>query len=143
MNENFIRNRWLPALRSGGYRQGKRTLRSVDDTFCCLGVACDIYSPDLWNRRDDNEFHEYVVDDNSSDAYLPYKVAEYIGISCEGSIKVHDRNHPDLPEPLKHMQTLVSINDAGFSFVDIANVIEFCLDHPDIAELRPYRTEET
>jgi|ADGO01.1.fsa_nt_gi hypothetical protein len=62
-----------------------------------------------------------------------------------GSIKVHDLNHPDLPEPLKlfYSPTLMALNDAGFSFVDIANVIEFCLDHPDIAELRPYKTEDT
>ena len=34
---------WVNALRSGKYRQGKRGLHnSMKDTYCCLGVLCDI-----------------------------------------------------------------------------------------------------
>ncbi len=33
---------WLAALESGEYIQGKRALRNPDNTFCCLGVACDV-----------------------------------------------------------------------------------------------------
>ena len=32
----------VKALRSGEYVQGLERLRSEDDKFCCLGVACDI-----------------------------------------------------------------------------------------------------
>lgn len=36
-----IREKWLNALRSGEYKQGHENLRR-DDTYCCLGVLCDL-----------------------------------------------------------------------------------------------------
>ena len=35
--------RWVAALRSGSYVQGRGCLRSADDEFCCLGVANDLF----------------------------------------------------------------------------------------------------
>lgn len=35
---------WVAALRSGEYKQGRSCLRSADGTFCCLGVAGDLYA---------------------------------------------------------------------------------------------------
>lgn len=32
----------VDALRSGEYVQGRSMLRTLDDTYCCLGVACDV-----------------------------------------------------------------------------------------------------
>jgi len=38
-----FKEKWLKALRSGGYEQGRTVLHSnKDNTYCCLGVACDI-----------------------------------------------------------------------------------------------------
>lgn len=37
--------KWVEALRSGEYEQGRGRLRVTDnagDSFCCLGVACEI-----------------------------------------------------------------------------------------------------
>ena len=36
-----IADKWVEALRSGKYKQGKSALKK-DDSFCCLGVLCDI-----------------------------------------------------------------------------------------------------
>ena len=39
--------KWVDALRSGEYTQGQSCLRKTVEgvsTFCCLGVACDIYA---------------------------------------------------------------------------------------------------
>ena len=46
MNQE-IKTKWVAALRSGKYRQGKGLLRQEpaeggDDQFCCLGVLCDV-----------------------------------------------------------------------------------------------------
>ena len=38
-----VKEKWLQALRSGEYKQGKNCLRA-DDKFCCLGVLTDIYA---------------------------------------------------------------------------------------------------
>lgn len=35
--------KWIAALRSGEYGQGKGTLNSAPNEFCCLGVACKLY----------------------------------------------------------------------------------------------------
>lgn len=38
-----IKKLWVDALRSGEYEQGKNVLRNIEkNTFCCLGVLCDI-----------------------------------------------------------------------------------------------------
>ena len=44
MNQQLGPNQtqWLEALRSNNYAQGSFSLRR-DDTFCCLGVGCDIF----------------------------------------------------------------------------------------------------
>lgn len=51
-----IRNikRWLKALRSGKYKQGKgalcRWIPGGAEEFCCLGVAAHVLIPGEWNR---------------------------------------------------------------------------------------------
>ncbi len=37
-----LKSKWVGALRSGEYKQGKTALRSKDDKYCCLGVLCEI-----------------------------------------------------------------------------------------------------
>lgn len=50
-----IKERWLKALRSSKYQQGRGRLRTGSafphgkDAFCCLGVLCDITSPNEWS----------------------------------------------------------------------------------------------
>ena len=41
---------WVAALRSGKYEQGRGALRT-GDTYCCLGVACDLIDPIAWDGR--------------------------------------------------------------------------------------------
>jgi hypothetical protein len=37
-----VKAAWLQALRSGEYEQGTETLRTYEDTYCCLGVLCEL-----------------------------------------------------------------------------------------------------
>lgn len=41
-----IKAQWVAALRSGEYVQGRKSLRSLDDEFCCLGVLCALHALD-------------------------------------------------------------------------------------------------
>lgn len=50
-----IKKRWVAALRSGKYKQGRGHLRKGKDrrsaTYCCLGVLCDIATDKPWRKR--------------------------------------------------------------------------------------------
>lgn len=47
---NDLAKRWVAALRSGQYKQGKHVLRSIDNKFCCLGVLADVANPNCWGK---------------------------------------------------------------------------------------------
>ena len=53
-----IKEKWVTALRSGDYKQGKGRLRTVEGHFCCLGVLCDIWAKETeteWNLPGEGE----------------------------------------------------------------------------------------
>jgi hypothetical protein len=45
MNQE-IKKRWVEALRSGEYEQGRKHLHPEAGKYCCLGVLCDLHSKD-------------------------------------------------------------------------------------------------
>ena len=52
INNPELKAKWIAALRSGEYSQGrgklKRNNTELQPSFCCLGVLCDIVKPDGW-----------------------------------------------------------------------------------------------
>jgi hypothetical protein len=110
LNENA--KKWVVALRSGKYKQGCFTLRSIDDKYCCLGVACDIAIQNgvsVSVHRD--EVHgRYEYDD--SGAGLPVTVMDWLGLTTQtGFYNKHDG--------------LIRDNDSlHLSFKRIADIIE-------------------
>lgn len=53
---NEIQAKWLVALRSGKYKQGRASLRNINDEFCCLGVLCDVLDNTKWmNKSPDDD----------------------------------------------------------------------------------------
>src|SRR5882762_6484724 len=85
LNKKFCA-RWSEALRSGKYRQGTHRLRNADDTYCCLGVACDLLAEDgilpPWVIGDGDEF--YHID--GSNAGLPQAAMNFIGLDPDNSL---------------------------------------------------------
>jgi len=68
--DKALRDKWVKALRSGRYRQGKWNLRSdgpsiADSRFCCLGVLAQVAKRDKWKRANDNWYIRGEL------AYLP------------------------------------------------------------------------
>ncbi len=58
MTRDEFRRKWIEALRSGKYRQGRRELAKAIGNgcwgFCCLGVACDLHARENgtpWTRH--------------------------------------------------------------------------------------------
>jgi hypothetical protein len=106
---------WLTALRSGEYEQGSQRLRRADNTYCCLGVLCDIAvkagvipEPETPGFRDS---YEYGV--NSNTAFLPDEVARWADVDRFGQFTSNGQ-HFDLAQS----------NDDGATFETIANLIE-------------------
>lgn len=55
MNQD-IKTKWVEALRSGKYKQGRDALctaKNAENFYCCLGVLCDVVDPNGWNNAID------------------------------------------------------------------------------------------
>lgn len=120
--------KFIAALRSGTYRQGKNSLhiKSADgssDTFCCLGVACQVA---LKNRVKLNVHEGFAtVDYDGQDGYLPDKLVDYYGL-------VH--NDPVIVDADGSRMTATTANDSNdYDFNTIADMFERTyLDEGDI-----------
>lgn len=96
--------RWIKALRSGEYKQGTSLLKSKEG-FCCLGVLCEI-NPKL-ELNYDFEIRQLNK----------FELPGYKKIGLETSI---GRLGPFSPES----KYLAALNDSGYTFDEIADVIQ-------------------
>jgi hypothetical protein len=72
-----IKARWLAALRSGEYEQGRGYLHP-GSTFCCLGVLCDLHAKATGREWDDScKPSALYLDSNHT---LPIEVVRWAGL---------------------------------------------------------------
>jgi hypothetical protein len=104
-----IKQKWVSALRSGDYKQTQNRLHN-EYGFCCLGVLCDLYRKENQLEWQHNEVDGYLYGNHRF--IPPSSVVEWSGIA--------DSN------PLVNggIGTLSELNDKGFTFNEIAYVIE-------------------
>ena len=109
MNEE-VKVKWIEALKSGQYEQGKRRLRT-GDKFCCLGVLCDLHAIETGRAWEEEKYRGAYLGKTD---YLPSEVKEWAElISNDPMVGVgHDQVN------------LSIINDNGKTFEEIANIIE-------------------
>ena len=122
MHKNIM-EKWVQALRSGEYKQGSGVLHNTsNNTYCCLGVLCDIYqqegnkfnsvSEGNWGVETGNGWENIPATffDDRPDV-LPEVVMRWADISCSAGSFDDD--------------TLTTLNDdCGYTFDEIATVIE-------------------
>ena len=94
---------WLTALRSGEYGQGISYLKTHEDKFCCLGVACEVAMKNGVGVTIDNEstegpvpfyrFHQVAqvteggfTHAPSSRTHMLPAVAEWLGVDSNGDL---------------------------------------------------------
>lgn len=41
-----VKSKWIAALTSGEFQQGRTVLRSTKNEYCCLGVLCELHRRD-------------------------------------------------------------------------------------------------
>ena len=117
--------KWVKALRSGEYKQARRDLCKEDDSgecsYCCLGVACDIFVEGDWIQR--KGWIEWSIDPYEEFALPSYSDREGWGFTDTTSF-------PSLKMLRKmglgvgYAQRLADLNDKGLSFMEIADKIE-------------------
>lgn len=84
--QQLARRQLVDALRSGKYEQTTGKLRQ-GDSFCCLGVACDISELGKWRFYETSGETAYIFGrDLTSGSFgiLPPPVAERLGFSSNG-----------------------------------------------------------
>lgn len=112
-------NSWLAALRSGKYQQTIGAL-CKDGGFCCLGV-CSIIREDATLIEDDGAKRKF--------SYIE-AVEYYLNFPEENWMKRNYGfyyNHPVVYARVNELsirKALAWLNDAGYTFETIANVIE-------------------
>lgn len=103
-----LKQKWIEALRSGEYKQGRMYLRDTSDRYCCLGVLVDV-SGFQWGTT---HKHAYQYGFHSD---LGYR-------NCTG---LNDQQQVELGIDYDTMNKLMGMNDGqGATFTEIANWID-------------------
>lgn len=108
MNE-VAKEKWIEALRSGRYTQGKNCLMDTDKAYCCLGVLVRVFEEHYGLKFDQKITPANSVEFGSccSVAAPPEIVIDWIKLKP------------------KHQTLLMNLNDKhGCSFAGIADVLE-------------------
>lgn len=110
-----IAERWVEALRSGRYKQGKNALRQ-DEKFCCLGVLCNLHAEDH-PKIAVKELDPNVYMGDSS--LLANPVRQWAGMQTEDGSLSESIGICGL-----NFGSLAQANDNGVTFANIADWIE-------------------
>ncbi len=111
-----IAEQWIAALRSGKYEQGQGALRD-GDSFCCLGVLCDLFPGSTWSRTADDTRHACYAGPETETSVLPREVRKWAGLA-------------EANPQVSPVYTIAELNDGvhgshkPWSFDRIANLIE-------------------
>lgn len=109
---------WTAALRSGKYKQGQLALHSIqnnNETFCCLGVLCDLYQQDRRKKKKKglfvNKTEPSCIEYNHVGRVLPLVVSDWAGMNSYSGVVGN--------------QSLTCLNDhMGYDFKRIAKFIK-------------------
>lgn len=82
-----LKDKWVKALRSGKYKQGKGKLLGPNNRFCCLGVLCDVSELGVWCDQ-----HSYVFKGLPYSSSLPSAMATKVGLTDHQEGKLVDLN---------------------------------------------------
>lgn len=104
---------WVDGLRSGRFKQGVWALES-DGRQCCLGVACRLFIEDGGDLNVNEAYGITIF--SGCQAVLPEDVQNWLGLAT---------NNGHTVQPVDtHYSSLMHLNDNGYSFDQIADIIE-------------------
>jgi len=114
--------KWVSALRSGKYKQGKNFLKSGETgnlTYCCMGAACEVAKENnvaVKENQDKQHMGYYQFD--GEDGYLP--LSQWLGLdSSNPAIE-----NPSLDKDEKYVSCSRANDILQMTFEEIADAIE-------------------
>jgi hypothetical protein len=123
------KRQWLEALRDPDRKQARGMLNDGRG-MCCLGVACDISGLGDWEGFGEAWYRPGMG--NAEDKGLPVEVAAWLGVPTDPNFHPENPRIPGLV--IKDFGTyvdsdgtitLAQLNDSGFTFAQIADVIDY------------------
>lgn len=114
MNQE-IKQKWLNALRSDEYQQTAERLHDKNG-FCCLGVLCDLYGKEHsieWEEIDPGQYTHKI-----------FRNMYYSFLYKTGTLPLQVREWAELFQDTLVVNRLAEMNDNGYTFEQIADVIE-------------------
>jgi hypothetical protein len=130
-----IAKKWVKALRSGKYKQGKSYLKQFNSKgqprHCCLGVLCELYNDTMKKNHKKLLFTEEMEGDISgtsfvsfdlADEFLPEVVKKWAGIKDKTGYFICKTKYKNYE--YEDTQDLAVMNDTGKKFSTIADIIE-------------------
>ena len=123
------RKEWVAQLRSGKYAQVKNHLHQGEG-YCCLGVLCDIVDSKLWKPSESSSVFSF----NGVSIMTPPRMESFeFGLRrSNGTFEPNDAFFEKFPkvavsEAWRNFKSiaLTDLNDEGFSFAEIADIIEY------------------
>jgi len=131
-----IKRRWIAALRSGEYAQGRAWLRR-NDAYCCLGVLCELAAHEGITKKS-------TPDDDGVVTYGPTRARKRRGD------EITESSTTSLPEAVvvwsgvadPHSWQLTKLNDDGATFAEIADFLEGKIALDELTEITGGRNDE-
>lgn len=109
---------WVAALRSGEYKQCKRIL-SDGESYCCLGVACEIARKNGLNVHCATVYlDELTLAFDGNTKTLPLSVSDWLGFYAGDVVGTLYKGRDNM------CLCLSKLNDEGATFLEIADIIE-------------------
>lgn len=106
--DHVFAKKWVKALRSGKYQQGRDCLFNGIG-YCCLGVACLVAGKKFIQKNGD-----YVVERTKEYAHLPPSIKRLMKMKTSiGEFKNNGE-----------VNSLIAMNDSDQTFEEIADFIE-------------------
>lgn len=105
-----ILKKWVKALTSGKYKQGRLALKTKEGRYCCLGVLCDLHAKETGGKWKDPTQCEHFSYCGTS-GVLPMKVRRWAGLKDNDPILTSDGYRAS------------DLNDEGKRFKTIAKLI--------------------
>ncbi|NBP02395.1 MAG: hypothetical protein EBU90_20210 [Proteobacteria bacterium] len=123
----IIAKKWVKALRSGKYKQGKGYLKQFtsknEPRHCCLGVLCELYDQQMKKNHKKTLYTEEMEDKSSGTSFVRFDLVD-------GGLPRAVREWANMINPLgefiknDRVQYLADLNDDGKKFSTIADIIE-------------------